>query len=1272
MKLIDKHYLRMQFWNKVYQKNATEFQSFFEDIMQKASPDFQKIRPYGNQGDRGNDGYRPDKGIYYQAYSPQKPLEREAETVKKLKKDFETLKAHWNQISKIKTFYFVFNDKGLGVSIEIERALAELREANPHITFQKLLAKDLEDIFFTLKPDQFLALGFDIDSRNALRIARESLAKLEIDLDRDNGIFVLRSLENHKDIISSLEDEDALVEYEILECLALQKLERVKEAKRKYENLCKRHPNDPRAFLYLAEIYLNNDDFDKNEEAIREAERINSSHWLLRLEKLIREHRLGIQIDLKQIDENNFPTESRIRSRFYRLYAAFFLLAGDQARAESFIERAVHLNPQGINNYITKLSISQGHIFSQTDDKQKLQKNAEDFLSEIEALQEKANEWGGLGSRYQAILTLQKLDVLRVLENVPEVERLAKESFELIMQCYFDYLIDNLLVGLLTFVELPPKDLERLVQYFQGAEKVISDGLSKMIVIQFTLKTTLFTEGRKFFETTKKKGILEFIDNLEKKEYDKALILLKEDLRFAVAMANAGKQFPDLRKKIIENLPDDGNIQKEKLLLLLNYDEKNINEAFDLLKGMDLSNLTYLECRPILEIAQQKKAWDFVIKVIEKLLKHEREKRVVSQLKLLLFSANFNLERFPEAIQIGEEILSDSEEIAFLDDHNKEVLLGNTLVARLKRGEYPRAKELVEKYPTLSNTFEFKVAVETEVYLKNNDAHKALASVVAGVRLRKTPTPEQYGSLYMFFVRIGNLIDFSLTPQEKVEIDCFVKLTDQERWYFVGDKEELDATRVPPTDEKYPILLGKTIGEKVAFDDKYRSTTVEHTIENILSIEKYVFWRCVHHAQQLTLEHRWKAMEMIEVPKTGEGIDTKYIVARLEDERKKRGTFFDFYCRENVPLAFLAANEGSLANAIGLIMNENKGFIRFSSGDLAEMNHQKDVAKRIIAGERFYIDGTSALILSEPGLLEQIYGYLQNLRVPQSVITLLLETTEKFRYIPGQVGHMQYAQGKIAFSPIDRNKGATIQKNFENSIKLLESKPQNFDVISGANKADCFSEQRVLAELCDACVLAQKDNVPVLTEDFLYLKANELDTKKKAPEYCSAFALVRVLYDQEKITFEQYLNFFAYLSSYRFRFLHLTTEDIEKAVFGDGSILTLQPERIRWFNFPLTLSEQYGVPFGSAFGVVVGFLTKVLIDGAILPEIAERIFVEILSGFPTDKDKRILGKMFLTISVKEINRIRGKIIIGTAVQKKIDLLSQIAEIYSPKTNLWKP
>jgi hypothetical protein len=278
MEPIDKNYLRSQFLIKIYQKNAIEYQSFFEDIMQNAYPDFQKIRPYGKKGDRGNDGYRPDVGKYYQVYAPMKPSEKEADAAKKLKEDFGALKAAWDQISRIKTFYFVFNDKGLGVSIEIEGALAELKDANPSINFKTLVAKDLEDIFFKLRPDQILSLGFDVDSTKALRIAREFLAKLEIDLDRDNGKFVSRALENHKDIISSLKDENLLIEYEILECRAFQKIERVKEAKQGYESLCKRYPSDIRAFLYLAEIHLNNEDYEKNEEVLKEAERIDSSH----------------------------------------------------------------------------------------------------------------------------------------------------------------------------------------------------------------------------------------------------------------------------------------------------------------------------------------------------------------------------------------------------------------------------------------------------------------------------------------------------------------------------------------------------------------------------------------------------------------------------------------------------------------------------------------------------------------------------------------------------------------------------------------------------------------------------------------------------------------------------------------------------------------------------------------------------------------------------------------------------------------------------------
>lgn len=213
-------------------------------------------------------------------------------------------------------------------------------------------------------------------------------------------------------------------------------------------------------------------------------------------------------------------------------------------------------------------------------------------------------------------------------------------------------------------------------------------------------------------------------------------------------------------------------------------------------------------------IAEQKHAWDFAITILEKLLVHEKNKGGILQLKLHLFSANLNIGKLPEAIQLGEKILSDPEEMSLLGDNNKEILLGQTISARLKRGEHEEAKVLLEKYPIVSKGFEFSVAVEAEVYLRNKDAHNALSAVVAGVKTLKTPTPEQYGVLFFIFGQIGNLIDLSITSQERIEVNSFVKFHDRDRWYFVGDENELDATKVPAGDEKYSIFLGKKVGQR--------------------------------------------------------------------------------------------------------------------------------------------------------------------------------------------------------------------------------------------------------------------------------------------------------------------------------------------------------------------------------------------------------------------------------------------------------------------------
>ena len=1234
--------------------------------MQKAFPDFQKIRPYGNKGDGGNDGYFSAEGIYYQVYAPKDPYEKEAYAAIKFKYNFENAKENWDQISAIKEFNFVFNDKGAGLTIELEKAKRELKEANKGIEFKIFTPNELERIFFTLGNDQIISLGFDIDSRNTIRIAYEHLDKLEIELDRENAAFVLKALDNIKNVILDQHDENLSLDYEIMEARALQKTEKIKETREKYQNIFKRYPADPRAPLYLAEICLMTEDFEKNKEYLKKAEQIDGKYWLLELEKLIRNIRLGNQIDISKINEQSFPQEPRIKSNYFRLYSLLIEQAGDQTKADSFVEKAIYLNPDKFINYDTKLSILENRIFLHLDDKENLQGDINILFDEVTAIEQKFAAWLDPGSRSKALLNIKKLHLLLIQERYSEFVKVDKETFDLALKCYFDQSIDKILVYSTYYIELPQADLVKLLDYLQNAEKPVSYLLAKSIILQFIHKNSLFTEGKGFFERINKPDILAFINDLQNKNYEGIQVFLETDISFAVNLASA-KVPPELRQKIIEKLPNDGIIQKEKLLLLLNYDEGNVNEAFEILKNLDLSKLSYGECIPTLKIAKEKKAWDFVIILLEKLLQHEKGIIVFQQIKLQLFTANNNLERYSEVIRIGEEILSSPEEMSHLDGFNQETLLAQTVVALMKRGEYPKAKELLIKYAQLLRSFEVKVHVEAEVYLTNNDPQNALKSVVDAIKIVQRPSPEQYGILFLILSKIGNLIDIPLVSLEIVGPACFVKLKDQERWFYIGKENELDATKITEVDENYNSFVGNKFREKVVFVNKYRSNKPEYEIENILPIEKYILWQSIHNAQKLSLEQRWGVMEMIEVPMTEGAIDPKYIIARFEDDYKKREPFFDIYCQKPVPLALLATNEGGLTNAIGRIVNERRGFIKASTGTLTELNEQKEVARKIIAGQPFYIDGTSAFILSETKILEKIYQFLPNIKVPQSVISFLLETEEKFRFSPGHVGFMGYASGKINISSVDQTKRDVIKSNFERSIKLLESKKENIGIISAANKLDCFSEQKVSPSLSDSCILAQKETIPVLTEDFLYLKMNELETKKKAPEYCSSLSLLRVLYEHKKVSFDEYLDFSYYLSSYRFRFLPITVDDLEKAAFGDKAFAIVRPEQLRKFNFQLTLSEEYGVSYQNAFLLIGHFLIKILIDDSILPNVVEKIFAEIISTFPTNKDRKLFGKTLIVASVNAINKINQKLIIGSNVQEKIDLLCKFIQTWSNNT-----
>lgn len=75
MNLQEKIIAQMYFKLKIYEKNGYEFQNFFTSIMSKYETNYMPIKTQGRLGDRKNDGYIPNKGIYFQVYSQKRLMQ---------------------------------------------------------------------------------------------------------------------------------------------------------------------------------------------------------------------------------------------------------------------------------------------------------------------------------------------------------------------------------------------------------------------------------------------------------------------------------------------------------------------------------------------------------------------------------------------------------------------------------------------------------------------------------------------------------------------------------------------------------------------------------------------------------------------------------------------------------------------------------------------------------------------------------------------------------------------------------------------------------------------------------------------------------------------------------------------------------------------------------------------------------------------------------------------------------------------------------------------
>lgn len=210
----EKALARLLFNSKIIKANGQAFEDIFTDIMNYADPDFQSIKPWGNIGDRKNDGYIKSKGVFFQVFSPEEITTSYPKVINKLKCDFNGLLNHWSPVNE---FYFVVNDQYKGINADCEQAIQSIKQEHGLKNAGFKTAADLENLLFSLNEDEILNIVGFLPDPASIKLDYSVLSEI---LDHLMSLSLPKTQDSH--IIYP--DWDEKITFNSLEGLAAQYL----------------------------------------------------------------------------------------------------------------------------------------------------------------------------------------------------------------------------------------------------------------------------------------------------------------------------------------------------------------------------------------------------------------------------------------------------------------------------------------------------------------------------------------------------------------------------------------------------------------------------------------------------------------------------------------------------------------------------------------------------------------------------------------------------------------------------------------------------------------------------------------------------------------------------------------------------------------------------------------------------------------------------------------------------------------------------------------
>lgn len=142
-------WFRTECRDRLRNAQGNTFQDLFSDLMELAYPrDFQRIRPYVNQGDQKCDGYLASRKAVFQVYAPR--TMRQAELIAKARDDFAGAVLHWRD--RMAVWAFVHNDRD-GLPPQAFKVIHDLAAQDADVSVEIWGPSDIETTALNLSGD---------------------------------------------------------------------------------------------------------------------------------------------------------------------------------------------------------------------------------------------------------------------------------------------------------------------------------------------------------------------------------------------------------------------------------------------------------------------------------------------------------------------------------------------------------------------------------------------------------------------------------------------------------------------------------------------------------------------------------------------------------------------------------------------------------------------------------------------------------------------------------------------------------------------------------------------------------------------------------------------------------------------------------------------------------------------------------------------------------------------------------------------------------------